>query len=396
MALMTSCPACSTRFKVVADQLRLHHGLVRCGACVHVFDANTHLEIIIDESTPFIDLINEPSADSWYNKPAAQALVNASGQSRLTADDPQWTQMQPQSIAQNSSIKPPSATKRRANTHSSRGVMSSQNAGGEVTLTRRSLNIEQINALAGKFQSSKRYREIDVDDLAAMQAAEQQLERRKRRAEKKRAQVQAKLDAQASLCLDDKEHSEINANLQRTEPELPGQSNTALWLDIGRWLTVVVSVLAGLAAALQLLLMGRFALADALPSIKPLLSQVCAHAGCSIEPAAWLQPLNLDALTLSTPSKQGGVAFVGNGLQSYRIQATVRNNSQLVVKKPDIELTISNVQGAVIARKTIAANSFATQPAETIIKPGMDWLIDAVVQLDEQTVGYTARVVYLP
>jgi hypothetical protein len=161
-------------------------------------------------------------------------------------------------------------------------------------------------------------------------------------------------------------------------------------------LTVVISVLAGLAAGLQLLLMGRFALADALPSIKPLLSQVCTYAGCSIEPAAWLQPLSLDALTLSTPSKQSGAPDLGSGLQSYRIQATVRNNSQLAVKKPDIELTISNVQGAVIARKTIAASSFAAQPVETTIKPGMDWLIDAVVLLDEQTVGYTARLVYLP
>lgn len=44
MSLITRCPACTTIFKVVPDQLRVSEGWVRCGQCDDVFDANAHLQ----------------------------------------------------------------------------------------------------------------------------------------------------------------------------------------------------------------------------------------------------------------------------------------------------------------------------------------------------------------
>ncbi|MGT2492925.1 zinc-ribbon domain-containing protein [Cupriavidus basilensis] len=41
--LVTRCPACRTAFRLVADQLRLRQGLVRCGQCDTAFDAREHL-----------------------------------------------------------------------------------------------------------------------------------------------------------------------------------------------------------------------------------------------------------------------------------------------------------------------------------------------------------------
>lgn len=43
-SLVTRCPACSTLFKVVPDQLRISEGWVRCGQCDEVFDANLHMQ----------------------------------------------------------------------------------------------------------------------------------------------------------------------------------------------------------------------------------------------------------------------------------------------------------------------------------------------------------------
>ena len=43
MSQITRCPSCSTTFKVVADQLRISEGWVRCGHCKEVFDASAHL-----------------------------------------------------------------------------------------------------------------------------------------------------------------------------------------------------------------------------------------------------------------------------------------------------------------------------------------------------------------
>lgn len=43
MSQITRCPFCATTFKVVADQLRISDGWVRCGHCKQVFDASEHL-----------------------------------------------------------------------------------------------------------------------------------------------------------------------------------------------------------------------------------------------------------------------------------------------------------------------------------------------------------------
>lgn len=51
--LVTRCPACRTAFRLVADQLRLRQGLVRCGQCETVFDAREHLiEVPATPSSP--------------------------------------------------------------------------------------------------------------------------------------------------------------------------------------------------------------------------------------------------------------------------------------------------------------------------------------------------------
>ena len=44
MSLTTRCPACSTRFRVVPDQLKISDGWVRCGHCAEVFDAQLNLQ----------------------------------------------------------------------------------------------------------------------------------------------------------------------------------------------------------------------------------------------------------------------------------------------------------------------------------------------------------------
>lgn len=48
MALATTCPACSTSFKVNPEQLKLRRGLVRCGMCQHVFSGVEFLRYVSD------------------------------------------------------------------------------------------------------------------------------------------------------------------------------------------------------------------------------------------------------------------------------------------------------------------------------------------------------------
>jgi predicted Zn finger-like uncharacterized protein len=71
MSLITQCPACNTLFKVVADQLKISEGWVRCGQCREVFDAQAHmLHMAAATKTP-------APPESQPDKPVPAAAVTA-------------------------------------------------------------------------------------------------------------------------------------------------------------------------------------------------------------------------------------------------------------------------------------------------------------------------------
>lgn len=100
MSLITRCPACGTLFKVVADQLKVSQGWVRCGQCAEVFDAQLHLQSLAASSaldipasgfaagTPTdIRLPNDPTEGS-YEKDVVAALQRGDSLKAFVAADP--------------------------------------------------------------------------------------------------------------------------------------------------------------------------------------------------------------------------------------------------------------------------------------------------------------------
>lgn len=63
MSLLTRCPACTTIYKVVPDQLRISQGWVKCGQCGDIFDATQHLVHIEPEEFPVESTVPEPIGD---------------------------------------------------------------------------------------------------------------------------------------------------------------------------------------------------------------------------------------------------------------------------------------------------------------------------------------------
>lgn len=63
MGLITRCPACGTMFKVVADQLKISEGWVRCGHCAGVFDAAADLRDESELELPHVVRGPAPSHD---------------------------------------------------------------------------------------------------------------------------------------------------------------------------------------------------------------------------------------------------------------------------------------------------------------------------------------------
>ena len=71
MSLVTRCPACGTMFKVVADQLKVSQGWVRCGHCADVFDASLHFQTLQDP------LLARPDTPAAAKIAASSAPVSA-------------------------------------------------------------------------------------------------------------------------------------------------------------------------------------------------------------------------------------------------------------------------------------------------------------------------------
>lgn len=56
VSAVTQCPHCNAKFRVRPEQVKLHAGLVRCGACRGIFDAVEHL---VEGTLPAVDPIDE-------------------------------------------------------------------------------------------------------------------------------------------------------------------------------------------------------------------------------------------------------------------------------------------------------------------------------------------------
>ena len=91
MSQITRCPSCATAFKVVADQLRISQGWVRCGQCKEIFDASAHLLASTPSALlpdfPLTDVRQPPALEvskahaekAWGDRPSSGAVSPPNG-----------------------------------------------------------------------------------------------------------------------------------------------------------------------------------------------------------------------------------------------------------------------------------------------------------------------------
>lgn len=62
--MTTRCPSCRTLFRVTPRELQAHHGQVRCGRCMTVFDGFQALSVLAEQAAPATAQEVRPSAGS--------------------------------------------------------------------------------------------------------------------------------------------------------------------------------------------------------------------------------------------------------------------------------------------------------------------------------------------
>jgi len=101
-----------------------------------------------------------------------------------------------------------------------------------------------------------------------------------------------------------------------------------------------------LSLALQMIHQFRDLLAAWHPASRPLLAQWCELAGCKLNAPLRLEALQVDNLELVRTSSEGP--------DSYRLTVVVRNQAGIDLAWPHIDLTLTDDNGAVIARRVFA------------------------------------------
>jgi predicted Zn finger-like uncharacterized protein len=310
MALGTRCPNCHALFRVAADQLKLRGGLVRCGACQHVFDAIGTLNYIDDATLP---------AATQPPSPAVDAVIAAIRKAESAAGD---------AMSMHDASAPTPA----------RPTLDSDAAPKQVAiLTKEGEPDATFGAVPDSDQRS-----------IAFDAAPQEAVPESERAVESAAPIG---DMQAVLA----EQVETEPIAADERPTVAGAAEPAFLRQARTPGRRRISILFGGAAILLgLLLLAQLAVtfrADILtkcPNARPALGQLCKIFRC----------------TVSWPTRGDLLAVVGSELQAlpgtsvFELTAIVRNRGNLTLALPALELTLSDTLNRTVARKVFVPGDY--------------------------------------
>lgn len=88
MRVITHCPACQTQFFATEEQLNKHGGKVRCGQCLHVFDARAQILEITEQDIAQPKSAAPNISDSEYPALAKSASKTKSKKTKSIVDAP--------------------------------------------------------------------------------------------------------------------------------------------------------------------------------------------------------------------------------------------------------------------------------------------------------------------
>ncbi|MCK6428554.1 MAG: DUF3426 domain-containing protein [Burkholderiaceae bacterium] len=335
MALATRCPNCQALFRVVADQLKLRGGLVRCGACRHVFDAIGSLTYVDDAapaggaSTPATAKAAAPLTLRISPERLARPKPAARDDERARAPDAQRAPVRPSPAEAGQSNDSERADKVRPSIEEEIAESSVPTllAPGVDALGREPVRAEPSDA-------------GDEDEEERARA-----ERRRRRVERRTRETRAEGPADAGV-----EETAVGAE---AAPDFlrRGERRTSTGFSVvfgGGSALLAVLLLA------QLAVVFRIELATRWPSLRPSLVQLCGAFGCAV---GW-------------PARADLLAVVGTELQAIpgtdvlELTAVVRNRANFKVALPAIEVTLTDTQNRALARKVFAPVDYLASAGE--------------------------------
>ncbi len=432
MSQITRCPHCATTFKVVADQLRISDGWVRCGQCKEVFDASEHLlasepehllpemlwqgiqpvahapEVVhLSDSTrdgalesqppasmpPSADEQHDPSASrqapaSKDAEPRGISAVHVQGDVGVANNAegsgkpiPLSTLLRRESLAQ-----PPielAATQEEPEGYELPGAEQTgsiwqEDAAGEVQAESAHVPDSMPEPLPDESSAAAE----GSDDLAdpSDRADHQMLEP---------VQSEPLLADEAALMpvVAQADPAQTDAAVSPGEPSFVAAARRkALWRrPVVRGTLVMLGLILLLALTVQLLLHDRDLMAARHPAARVLLERICQPLGCTLD-----APRRIDAVVIDSSS----FLKARNDDASYELQLGIKNNANYAVAMPALELTLTDSYDQTVLRRVLMRDEMGA-PVE--LAPGATWtgaVSMQVMQGASQVAGYRLLTFY--
>lgn len=340
MSLATRCTACGTIFRVVQDQLRVSDGWVRCGRCAEVFDAREQLFDMDREAPPPwppqapAPADHAPLEQAAPPAPADQAtwVIPADARSpaaaQLADDIPVEASPDPQLIRD---AHEPAAQADRREPY----WEPAQAAEPETPLPPPADDQDVVLSPGLAAAAST----APVPDTAPPAAAP------------------------------------VPSFLKRAEGQARWQRRPVrLALALG-------SALLALGLATQVLWHFRDAAAAVYPQAMPHMQAACAQLGCEIKPWKRIDAISVESSALT-------LAASGN---HYKLSLSLRNRSGWELALPWVDLTLTDANGAIVARRALSPADFKL--GKNSMAAGAEQGLQLVLSTGKQRItGYTVEI----
>ena len=353
MSLVTRCTSCGTMFKVVADQLKISQGWVRCGQCATVFDAQANL-------VPTPEHVAQPAPPSQAHA-AAEFPANVSAaaptiQAQATkAELPKHVESDISSDIQSfrnskwegSGMLGEYAGSRAHTTSPLTSPLTSPNAPLRAAQsdTPPASKPWQDASNFGDEPSSSMLRSDDPTTLSPISIA---------------PDSSTSNSIALNSALPDSELAQpivsqaSGRDAPIATPDFVVQAQRSQrwrspWVRFG--LSLVGLILLAI-LAVQIALHDKDQIAAQWPQAKPWLDQLCQLAGCKIQALRRIEAIAVDSSSFNRINKNN--VQLEAVTQSYRLAVTLKNTGSLPVALPYVELSLQDAQDQTILRRVLS------------------------------------------
>lgn len=417
MSQITRCPFCSTAFKVVADQLRISDGWVRCGQCKEVFDASAHLQMAQPEhlmpEMPLGELRAPPAPAArtpeavhvWGSARPAPAPAPAASPGRMGA--------QPPGVPAPKRAQEPAAAPERpepewdvplpaippflvADEPEAAQVAIPPGSGGRgpqqplpperealvepvpVPSPSRPQEAEGHASPLRPLRKSAQPKEssADGDALNEQSAVPTQLVPEVEPRQQEPAPFEETLP-----------EDEAQAQASPAEPGfVKAARRSAFWRKpVVRGVLALAGLALVIALAAQVAVQERDVIASRYPAARAWLEKLCEPLQCTLQ-----APRHIAAVVIDSSS----FLKARNDASAYQLQMSIKNTSALTVAMPALEFTLTDAQDQAVLRRVLLRDDVAA-PAE--LAPGSVWNGSVSLQVTHgaaQVAGYRLLAFY--